>query len=146
MSGTRAFQGALALGGVVAFLSLHSFSYRFPTFGILKVDLFSHMQSPGRPENPTPPSGMILPDKNRPFTPPRTLVLCFDGTGNQFDAVVRHDTDSGVCPCVACLPSLVEHEYCTILHFPGERRQGSADGLLPGSSNEPHDLQWYHGC
>jgi hypothetical protein len=45
-----------------------------------------------------------------------------------------------VCPCVACLPPLVEHEYCTILHFPGERRQGPADGLLPGSSNEPHDL------
>ena len=98
------------------------------------------MQSSGRPGDPTLLSGMISPDCNRLCTPPRTLVLCFDGTGNQFDAVVRHATDLAVSPCVACLPPLVEHEYCTILHCPGERRQGPADGILPGPFDLPHDL------
>ena len=83
---------------------------------------------------------MVSPDDDRPFNPPRTLVLCFDGTGNQFDAVVRHATDLAVSSCIVCLPPLVEHEYCTILHCPGERRQGPADGILPGPSDLAHDL------
>lgn len=78
---------------------------------------------------------MISPGNNhRPITPPRTLVLCFDGTGNQFDAVVRHGTDLTIS-CTARLPPLVEHEYRTILHYPGEGQQGPADGLLPGTSD-----------
>jgi uncharacterized protein (DUF2235 family) len=63
------------------------------------------MQNTGRPDDPNPPSGITnSQDNNRSFTPPRTLVLCFDGVGNQFDAVVHHDTDSG--PQVSALVSL----------------------------------------
>ncbi|KAI9442825.1 hypothetical protein BJY52DRAFT_1194667 [Lactarius psammicola] len=41
----------------------------------------------GRASEPTPSSGMISRGNNRPFTlQPRTIVLCFDGTGDQFDA------------------------------------------------------------
>ena len=93
-----------------------------------------------RPGVPTSSTGMISPGNNhRPITPPRTLVLCFDGTGNQFDAVVRHGTNLAIS-CAARLPPLVEHEYCPILHYPGEGQQGPADGLLPGTS----DTCWYH--
>ena len=62
---------------------------------------------------------MILPGDNRPLIPPRTLVLCFDGTGNQFDAVVR-GTNSAVSLC----RSLIENyhsqntnivQFCTTL-------------------------------
>lgn len=35
---------------------------------------------------------------------------------------------------------LVEHEYCAVLLYPGEGRQGPADGLLPGLSGVPYDL------
>ncbi|KAI9430249.1 hypothetical protein BJY52DRAFT_1232453 [Lactarius psammicola] len=41
----------------------------------------------GRAGEPTPSNGMISRGNNRPFTlQPRTIVLCFDGTGDQFDA------------------------------------------------------------
>ncbi|KAH8990234.1 hypothetical protein EDB92DRAFT_1865077 [Lactarius akahatsu] len=45
------------------------------------------MHNSGSGVEPTPSSGGIISRTNdRSFTPPRTLVLCFDGTGDQFDA------------------------------------------------------------
>ncbi|KAH9055195.1 hypothetical protein EDB87DRAFT_1688475 [Lactarius vividus] len=45
------------------------------------------MHNSGGGDEPTSSSGGIISKANdRPFTPPRTLVLCFDGTGDQFDA------------------------------------------------------------
>jgi hypothetical protein len=102
------------------------------------------MQNSGRPGVPTTFKDMISPGNDLPFIPPRTLVLCFDGTGNQFDAVVRRFVDF-TSSCAARLPPFVEHEYCTILHYSGEGRQGPADGLLPGLSDVP--IIWnYRGC
>ena len=60
------------------------------------------MQNSSQAGESTPSSDMIIPGDNRPLIPPRTLVLCFDGTGNQFDAVVR-GTNSAVSLCVARL-------------------------------------------
>ena len=129
----------------MAILCLHSFFLCLPLLDIwYSSTLVSspppQMQNSSRPGVPTSSTGMISPGNNhRPVTPPRTLVLCFDGTGNQFDAVVRHGTDLTIS-CTARLPPLVEHEYCPILHYPGEGQQGPADGLLPGTS----DTCWYH--
>ncbi len=64
--------------------------------------------------------------------PARTLVLCFDGTGDSFDADVRpHDA---VLSCVILTFLASELERSRLVQYAQERRPERADGLLSGSS------------
>ncbi len=52
-----------------------------------------------------------------PLPASRALVLCFDGTGDQFDADVRRDAFGFyLLPGDSGLPA--EHKYCAILRHP----------------------------
>ena len=65
---------------------------------------------------------------------PRTLVLCFDGTSNEFCKRVRH----AVFPTTSfnsldVIHDPLEYEYCQALFYPEEGRPRVADMLLPGA-------------
>jgi len=65
---------------------------------------------------------------------PRTLVLCFDGTSNEFCKRVRHP----VFPITSfnsldVVHDSLEYEYCQALFYPEEGRPKVADMLLPGA-------------
>ena len=60
----------------------------------------------------------------------RTLVLCFDGTGDQFDDDVRGCFDERDVYFLSI--SLQEFQYCQVHVMPQEGRPTAADGLLPG--------------
>ena len=65
---------------------------------------------------------------------PRTLVLCFDGTSNEFSKRVRH----AVFPTTSfnslnVIHDPLEYECCQALFYPEEGRSRFADMLLPGA-------------
>jgi hypothetical protein len=65
----------------------------------------------------------------------RTLVLCFDGTGDKFDSDVRkHRHHDHLQPPSTSLPRHVELECCAIYLTTEEGQQARADGLLSGTS------------
>ena len=64
------------------------------------------MKNSGRAGKPTPTSDMFSPGDNCPLTSARTLVLCFDGTGDQFDADVLTRL-----PCLSICRSLIENNH-----------------------------------
>ena len=68
-------------------------------------------------------------------TKARTLVLCFDGTANQFDGEVRFVASTR--PVCLLTPIAVEHEYRQVLRPPQEGRNRRAALLLPSASSPP---------
>jgi len=65
---------------------------------------------------------------------PRTLVLCFDGTSNEFCKRVRH----AVFPTTSfdsldVIRHPLEYEYCQALFYPEEGRPRVANMLLSGA-------------
>ena len=49
------------------------------------------MQNSDYGSEPTLSGSTFTGGSTSPFPAPRTLVLCFDGTGNHFDAEARRD-------------------------------------------------------
>jgi hypothetical protein len=66
----------------------------------------------------------------------RTIILCFDGTGDQFDEDVRIIIFKGYAPSLLVL-IFQELQYRSVLLHAEEGQQIRADGLLPGT---PVDL------
>lgn len=66
----------------------------------------------------------------------KVLVVCLDGTGDQVDADVSHDSSWTLDHVYKA--DVVELERGTILLHVGERSQWAADGLLPGTLYHCH--------
>lgn len=67
--------------------------------------------------------------------PPRTLVLCFDGTANQYDGTVSQSShDAFVDFPERNLFYFLEHERREILLTSEKRHYGRAAMLLPGTA------------
>ena len=65
---------------------------------------------------------------------PRTLVLCFDGTSNEFCKRVRHVVfPTTSFDSLGVIHDPLEYECCQALFYPEEGRSRVADMLLPGA-------------
>ena len=67
---------------------------------------------------------------------PRTLVLCFDGTSNEFCKRVRRavfPTTWFINNSLDVIHDPLEYEYCQALFYPEEGRSRVTEMLLPGA-------------